>query len=520
MYAATPYLWFYSQWRIWQINAQQCVATQERELLALVRRAAATRFGRDHDFASIRSVADFQDRVPLRSYEDFWKDYWKEPFPRLENCTWPGTTPYFALTSGTTTGVTKYIPYSRDMSSANSRAVQDLLVHHFVNRPTSRILGGKGFMLGGSTDLHEEAPGVYSGDLSGIEANEIPWWAGPYAFPPRDLALISDWAEKIDRIAPLSLEEDIRAISGTPNWLLMFFDKLSKLRPGDEPRIVNFYPRLELLVHGGVDFRPYARRFKELLEGSHAELREVYAASEAFIAIADRGQGEGLRLNVDNGVFYEFVPTGELDKATPTRHWLGNAERGVDYAIILSTCAGAWAYILGDTVRFVELNPPRIVITGRTSYVLSAFGEHLIDAEIEEAVAAAANAIDASVVDYCVAAIFPESAGESGGHHYVVEYAQEPPDAKRLAAFGQRLDSRLCKLNADYRDHRAGSYGLRQPVVQAAPPGTFAAWMKSRGQLGGQHKVPRVVNDSELFKNLTEFLSDATLKEGARSGPH
>ncbi len=520
MFAATPFLRLYSQWRICQLNAQQSFAKQEGELLALVRRATATRFGRDHEFANIKSVADFQDRVPLRTYEDFWNDYWKNCFPILEDCTWPGTIPYFALTSGTTTGVTKYIPYSRDMSSANSRAVQDLSVHHFVNRPASRILGGKSFMLGGSTDLREEAPGVYSGDLSGIEANEIPLWARPYAFPPRDLALISDWAEKIDRIAPLSLKEDIRVISATPNWLLMFFDKLSKLRPGVEPRIVNYYPRLELLVHGGVDFKPYARLFAELLEGSHAELREVYAASEAFIAIADRGQGEGLRLNVDNGIFFEFVPTEELDNATPTRHWLENAERGVDYAIIVSTCAGAWSYILGDTVRFVELNPPRILITGRTSYILSAFGEHLIDAEIEEAVATAANAIDASVVDYSVAAIFPRSAGENGGHHYVVEFVQEPPEAKRLAVFGQALDSRLCTLNEDYKEHRAGDYGLRQPVVEAISPGTFAAWMKSRGQLGGQHKVPRIINDGELFTNLTEFLSYAQTKEGARGRPH
>ena len=512
MLVATPFLWLYAQWRIWQLNVQRPSAMQEAELLRLVRRAKSTRFGQDHDFATVKSVADYQNRVPLRGYDDFWNAYWKADFPRLENCTWPGAIPYFALTSGTTTGVTKYIPCSHEMLRANSRAAQDILVHHLLNRPSSRILAGKSFMLGGSTTLREEASGIYSGDLSGIEANEIPWWARPYTFPPCELALLADWEEKIDKIARLSLKEDIRTISGTPNWLLIFLDRLADLRPKAEQRLVNYYPRLELLVHGGIDFKPYAKRFSELLEGSRAELREVYAASEAFIAIADRDQGEGLRMIFDNGVFYEFVPTEELDASVPTRHWLATVEPGIDYAVVLSTCAGAWGYILGDTVRFVEVDPPRILVTGRTSYVLSAFGEHLIAAEIEEAVAVAANAIDAAVADYCVAPVYPKSGGEKGGHHYVIEFAEELPEAKRIAAFRDALDRRLCALNADYKVHRAGDYGLQAPEVEAVAPGTFRAWMKIRGQLGGQHKVPRIINDTGLFADLKAFLLHARTK--------
>jgi hypothetical protein len=435
MLDATPLALLYAQWRNWHLNMQRPAETQERELLSLVRRAASTRFGRDHHFASIRSVQEFQDRVPIRTYEDLWNGYWKAEFPELNDCTWPGTIPYFALTAGTTTGATgatKHIPCSREILDANFRAAQDILFHHLLNRPTSRILGGKAFILGGSTDLREESPGICSGDLSCIEANEIPWWLRPYTFPPRDLALLTDWREKVDRLARQSLEENIRAISGTPNWLLILFDKLAELRPHREPRLRNYYPALELLVHGGVDFKPYAKRFAELLEGSRAELREVYPASEAFIAIADRGPGEGLRLIVDNGVFFEFVPAKDLSAPKPVRHWLGNAEPGIDYAVVHSTCAGAWAYVLGDTVRFLELDPPRIVVTGRTSYVLSAFGEHLIGSEIEEAIAFAASAIDAHVVDYCVAPRFPESAGRKAAHHYVVEYAGRPPQARRV----------------------------------------------------------------------------------------
>ena len=505
MLAATPLVLLYSQWRSWQLNMQRPAETQERELLCLVRKAASTRFGRDHHFTSIRSVQDFQHQVPVRRYEDFWNEYWKAEFPELNDCTWPGTIPFFALTAGTTTGVTKYIPCSREMLDANFRAAGDLLFHHLLNRPMSRILGGKAFILGGSTDLREESPGIYSGDLSGIEANEIPWWLRPYAFPPRELALLADWKEKIDKLARLALEENIRAISGTPNWLLILFDKLAELRPHREPRLRNYYPGLEMLVHGGVDFKPYAKRFTELLEGSRAELREVYPASEAFIAIADRGPGEGLRLIVDNGVFFEFVPAKELSTANPARHWLGNAETGIEYAVVVSTCAGAWAYVLGDTVRFLELDPPRILVTGRTSYVLSAFGEHLIGSQIEEAIAAAAAGINADVVDYCVAPVFPESAGRKASHHYVVEFASGPPHAIQLAAFARALDVHLCALNADYEQHRAGDYGLHAPTIEVVAPGSFAAWMKSRGQLGGQHKVPRIINNAELFTSLREY---------------
>jgi hypothetical protein len=505
MLAATPLVLQYAQWRNWQLTLQPPAETQERELLRLVKTAVSTRFGRDHHFASIGSVQDFQDRVPIRTYEELWNGYWKAEFPELTDCTWPGTIPYFALTAGTTTGVTKHIPCSRAMLDANFRAAQDILFHHLLNRPTSRILGGKAFILGGSTDLRKEAPGIYSGDLSGIEANEIPWWLRPYTFPPRDLALLADWREKVERLARLSLGEDIRAISGTPNWLLILFDKLAELCPDKKPRLQSYYPSLEVVVHGGVDFKPYAKRFGELLEGSGAELREVYPASEAFIAIADRGPGEGLRLIVDNGVFFEFVPAAELGAAAPSRHWLANVEPGIEYAVVLSTCAGAWAYILGDTIRFIELDPPRIFVTGRTSYVLSAFGEHLIGSEIEEAIAFAANAISAHVVDYCVAPSFPESVGRKAAHHYVVEYAGSRPETCQLAAFASALDDRLCALNADYSQYRAGDYGLQAPTVEAVAPGSFAAWMKSRGKLGGQHKVPRIINNAELFASLRKF---------------
>lgn len=506
VFDATPFVRLYAFWRLARLASMDPVAQQRWQLLSLVRRAASTRFGKDYGFSRIGGVEEFQARVPLRSYEDFWKEYWSATFPRLENCTWPGTIPFFALTSGTTTGKTKYIPCSRAMVLANRRAGLEVLSFHVSNRPRSRPLGGVTFMLGGSTDLAELAPGVRAGDLSGIETAETPAWARPYCFPPPDLALLADWEEKIDRLAPLSLSEDVRIITGTPSWLLVFFDRLAALRPSSGGRLADFYPNLELLIHGGVNFAPYRRRFRDLLEGSHAETREAYATSEGFVAAADRGDGDGLRLVVDNGMFFEFVPVSELASPEPRRFWLADAEPGIDYALVVSNCAGAFAYVLGDTVRFLDTRPPRILVTGRTSYTLSSFGEHLIDAEIEEAVSRAAGTIGSAIADYSVGPLFPEKAGELGGHLYIVEFAGEMPSEAKLGEFARKLDEALAATNADYRSHRAEGFGLQPPVIQAVPPGTFAAWMKERGQLGGQHKVPRIINDPELLRNLRAFV--------------
>lgn len=505
MLAAAPFLSLSAQWRSQQLQILSPAIAQQAELTRLVITAAGTRFGRDHGFASIASVKDFQSRVPLRRYSDFWDDYWKGAYPLFRNLTWPGEVPYFALTSGTTTGATKYIPVSRDMVRSNGKGALEVLMSHFIRRPGSAVMGGKFLVLGGSTNLDEVSPGVLAGDLSGIEAVETPWWAEPYTLPPREISLLGDWEEKIDRVARLALKEDIRSITGTPSWMLVFFDKLRELKPDADFRLSSYFPNLELLVFGGMDFKPYAKRFNDLLVGSRADLREAYAASEGFLACADRGQGEGMRLIVDNGIFYEFVPVDELDSPNPTRHWLGNVETGVNYAVVLSTCSGLWAYVIGDTVRFVETDPPRILITGRTSYVLSAFGEHLIDEEVEKAVTAACDRIDARLSEYSVAAEFPEDPGVRGRHLYVVEFVDPQPSTEALALFSETLDQRLSELNADYQSLRSGDYSLRPPMVRAVPPGTFIGWMKSRGQLGGQHKVPRIIADQDLAKNLWSF---------------
>ncbi len=501
----TPLLKLSARRRAMQLARIEPAAAQRAQLAHLLAEAETTRFGRDHEFHAIRAPEDFRDAVPLRTYDDMWRDYWSASFPVLDDVSWPGRVPYFAVTSGTTGDVTKYIPVTRAMVHSNRKAALDLLVHHIVNRPRTRLFGGPNFILGGSTDLTERAPGIYSGDLSGIAIKTVPWWARARSFPPLDLALIADWEKKVDLLARAAVDLDIRSIGGTPSWLLILFDRMAALRGAGRLPLKAYWPNLELVVHGGVHFGPYKNQFDALLEGSHAETREAYAASEGFVAVQDGGQGEGMRLNLDVGLYFEFVPVEELGAANPTRHWIGDAEPGVNYAIAVSSCAGAWAYLIGDTVRLVSRDPSRLLITGRTAYSLSAFGEHLIGEEIEEAVTGAAAAIGAEVADYAVGAVFPAGGGDLGGHLYVVEFPGGAPREIARSAFVGAIDKYLSAKNEDYAAHRSGGFGMKPPAMLVMNAGGFAAWMKSRGRLGGQNKVPRIINDPALFEGLTNF---------------
>ncbi|GGG24479.1 hypothetical protein GCM10010964_10670 [Caldovatus sediminis] len=495
---ATPLLRAYAALRLARLRAMDPAPTQERLLLRLVRRADRTRFGRDHGFAAIRTVADFQARVPLRRYEAFWDAYWRPAYPVLEDLTWPGRIPYFALSSGTTSGRNKFIPVTHEMMEENRAAATDLLCWHLANHPGSRVLGGLSFMLGGSTDLAEVAPGVRQGDLSGIAVAEVPFWARPWSWPPPELALIADWDRKLAALAEAAPVPRIRALSGTPSWLLMLFERLAE-RHGRPP-----LPALELLVHGGVAWAPYRERVAPWLPPGCAT-REVYPASEGFFAIADRGDGEGMRLVLDGSCFFEFVPLEELDAPRPTRHWAATLETGVEYAIVVSSCAGLWAYVVGDTVRFLDRAPPRLLVTGRTSYTLSAFGEHLSGEEIESALLTAARETGLTVEEYSVGPVFDRAAGH---HRWLVE--AEPPPGEDGTAAGRRLaaalDAALCAGNEDYERHRAARQ-LDPPEVTLLPHGAFAEWMRREGKLGGQHKVPRVVADPERFAAMAAALA-------------
>ncbi len=508
MFDATPLLRLYARYRLNRLATLDPVEVQRDTLRRLIRRARDTRFGVDHRFRDLRDVADYQRRVPLRTYEDFWRDYWKPVFPNLRDASWPGLVPYFAVTSGTTTGRSKYIPVTSAMLRSNAKAGADLYAFHLRARPASRIMGGRSFMLGGSTSLVREAAGVRSGDLSGITVAEMPWFARPRYFPPEEIALIEDWEEKIAVLSERSVAADIRMIGGVPSWLLLYFEQA--MASSGAVDVHALYPNLELLVHGGVSFAPYRERFERLLVRSRAEMREVYPASEGFVAIADGEAGRGLRLSLDHGLFFEFVPVEELDRQAPTRHWLATVETGINYAVVVTTCAGLWSYVIGDTVTFVDGGKRHIVITGRTAQMLSAFGEHIIVSELDAAMAAAAHAMGRSVSDYAVGALHP--AGSARGRHLaIVELASDgvSPD---VAEFAKVMDLTLKDENDDYRSYRADGFGLDAPEVLFVAPGTFAAWMKGRHRLGGQNKVPRIILDAAMLADLRAFAVARAVK--------
>ncbi len=500
----------FSRFRTRRLAGLDPVETQHRVLLDLVATARNTRFGQDHEFRSIRSVDDFQNRVPIRTYENLWNDYLQAAYPRFDNLTWPGLIPYLALTSGTTQGATKYIPVSWPMIGSNQKAAKTMVAYHLAARPDSKVFHGKIFFLGGSTSLEQPAPGVRQGDLSGIAAEEAGELLRPYTFPPLDIALETDWDRKLDLLARRSVNERITLIGGVPSWLLTLFGRVLSLT--GKTSIAEVWPSLELVVHGGVKFDPYREAFDEVLGNPEIRLQETYPCSEGFIAFGDPETGL-LRLVFDHGLFYEFIPVDELESPRPTRHWLGNVETGVNYAIVVSTCAGLWSHLIGDTVRFESLDPPLMSFTGRTKYTLSAFGEHLISEEVEAAISRAATATGAAVGEWHVGPVFH---GALGHHLYVIEFRNDPSD---LAEFRQILDADLADRNADYQAHRAEGVGLPLPELIIARPGGFESWMRSKGKLGGQHKVPRMDNAGTLTAEIVAHLrSQGLIDQQVASG--
>lgn len=502
MFDATPALRLRAIRRIRELARQDPVAAQRQVLARLLHRARDTPFGRQHGFSNIHSVTSYQAQVPLRRYEAFWHDWWEPAFPKLRGTTWPGRIPFLALSSGTSGGPTKYIPVSTATLRANSAAALDTLLFHVAQHPASRLLAGRNLMLGGSTDLQLLSPHVQAGDLSGIAATQIPLWARSRSFPPRDVALLGDWRCKIDRIARLCLDHPVTSISGTPSWLLLFFDRMAELRPGAIGRLDALFPALELIVHGGMGMAPYRDRFDRWLTGSRIQTREVYAASEGFIAAADKHPDDGMRLLCDRGLFHEFVPLAELDHPTPTRHWLGTVQPGVEYAMVLTSASGLWSYVLGDTIRFKQCDPPRLVVTGRVGSSLSIPGEHVTGGELDHAIGIAARATGATIRDYTAATIAPGETDARGGHLLLVEFEHTPT----TEAFAAVFDTALVSGNADYAAHRANDYGMRPPAVRMLPRGTFQAWMAGRGKLGGQNKVPRVINDPAILAGLLQSI--------------
>jgi len=490
-----------ARWRVRQVARwkDDPSPVQERLLRRLIRAARDTRFGREHSFARVRSIADYQARVPLREYLDF-KPWWDRLFEGERDVTWPGRIRYFPITSGTTAG-NKLIPLSAHGVRNQLRAGRDVITFHLALTGDADLFAGKFLYLGGSTDLKRGPHDTLIGDLSAIMALETPRYVHAVRLPSREINFIADWEKKLQAMAEEALDEDVRGISGTPSWMMCLFERVLELRERrgrPAATLAEIWPNLSLVVHGGCSFEPYRRSFAELF-GKPVHTLEVYPASEGFIAVQDRPGENDLLLLMDRGIFFEFVPVEELGKPAPRRLTVADVETGVNYALVLTTDSGLWSYVIGDTVRFTSLRPHRLRITGRTKQFLNAFGEHVIVEEVEEAIAEACRETGAEVQEFHIAPLFPERGPARPGHQWFVEFRRPPEDVSR---FRDIADGVVQRKNDDYAAHRRGDAGMLPPEIVALPPGTFFAAMKSIGKLGGQHKVPRLSNDRTFAEKL------------------
>jgi hypothetical protein len=482
---------------------------QLKTLLGLLHKARRTRFGREHDFASIRTVADYQARVPVRDYEAFWKEYWQPAYPHLEDVTWPGRVPYYALSSGTTSGATKEIPVTREMLRSNRKAAFTTLAFYRNVNPDAALFEGRIFFLSGNTKMPPQADGSRRGDLSAIAAVEVSRFLRPYTFPSLELSGVAGWDEKLTALAEQSAKLPITVFSGVPSWQLQVFSRLKETT--GKATIAEIWPELRVVIHGGTKFDPYREVFRKTIGSDQVRFLEVYPCSEGFVATEDP-RYDLLRIVPDHGIFFEFVPLEEFDESRgrlksgmPVRHTLANVQTGVEYAVLLTTCAGLWSYLVGDTVAFEKREPPLIRFTGRTKYFLSAFGEHLISEEIEKALARATAETAAEVAEHHVGPVFPSDPRRPGHHRYLVEFAKPPADQER---FGRIVDEELCRLNEDYQAHRAGDLTMLAPEMVAVKPGGLLAWLRARPNFSPQHKVPRMDNSGKVTSGIQAWLAE------------
>jgi hypothetical protein len=491
----------YSRWRMRQIGRwmRNPAAEQQALLLSLTRAAAGTAFGRDHDFAGVRSVADFQRRVALAQFGDR-EHYWRRMLAGEPNVVWPGRMPLHAITSGSS-GTPKLVPVSREGLRGFLRAGRDILSHYVVATGDAEHFLGQFLYLGGSRELAPGASGAMLGDLSGIVAEETPWIYKPFRLPGPSAHAIADWDAKLEVVAAETWNADVRAVSGIPSWLLALFERVLARRKAAglaADTVADAWPNLSLVVPGGVSFEPYRALFREII-GKPFHTIEVYVCSEGFLAIQDQLESRDLLLRMDAGVFHEFVPVEELGCAQPTRHWAGTVEAGVEYALALTTASGVWGTFLGDTVRFESLRPHRIRFAGRTEQFVNAFGEHLRAAEGEAAMVAACAATNARVAEFHVAPLYPSPGSLARGHEWFVEFVRMPADERE---FVRVLDETLRGRNVDYEEHRGGGAGLALPRLVPVAPGTFRAAMQREGRSGGQHKVPHARNDRSFVTSI------------------
>jgi hypothetical protein len=470
--------------------AQHPVEAQQKVFEALIAKAKVTGFGKDHGFESIRSHNDFTAKVPVRDYEEL-KPYVDRVVKGEENVLWPGKPVYFAKTSGTTSGA-KYIPLTKESMPFHIRAARNAILAYIHETGNAKFVDGKMIFLQGSPVL-EEKNGIKLGRLSGIVAHYVPAYLQKNRMPSWETNVIEDWETKVNAIVEETYKEDMAVISGIPSWVQMYFEKLQQK---EGRRVGDIFKNFSLFIYGGVNYEPYRAKFENLI-GRKVDSIELFPASEGFFAYQDSQKEKGMLLLLNSGIFYEFIKADEFYNDSPKRHTIGEVELGVNYALIISTNAGLWAYNIGDTIQFTSLSPYRVIVTGRIKHYISAFGEHVIGKEVENAIKTAMESTGISINEFTVAPQITPAEGLPY-HEWLIEFEKEPTD---IDAFTLAIDEAMRSQNVYYDDLITGKV-LRPLVVTKVVKNGFQAYMKSIGKLGGQNKLPRLSNDRKIADSL------------------
>ncbi|MBN8784739.1 MAG: hypothetical protein ABS85_05755 [Sphingobacteriales bacterium SCN 48-20] len=483
--------------RLWRIEAwkNNPVDAQREVLQDLVTSAQYTEFGRKYKFSELFTVKAFKEAVPVHEYDDL-KPYIERIMQGEQYILWNSPVNWFAKSSGTSSDKSKFIPLSEEsLQDCHYKGAKDVLTMYYQFNPESVLLTGKGLVLGGSHNINPMNSEAQYGDLSAVLLQNSPFWAHWLRTPDLSIALMDEWESKIEKLAESTIKENVTSISGVPTWTLVLFRRILEIT--GKSCIADVWPALELYMHGGVSFTPYREQFAKLI-GKNINYLEMYNASEGFFAAQERPGDDGMLLFTDHGIFMEFMPVSEYGKKHPQTLSLNDVEVGKNYALIISTNGGLWRYILGDTIQFVSTKPYRVRVSGRLKHYINAFGEEVIVDNTDKAIAEACRATGAVVNDYTAAPVY-FSDGANGAHEWLIEFEKNP---ENLEAFVTELDKALQSINSDYEAKRHKSIALRMPVVHALEKGTFANWLRHRGKLGGQHKVPRLSNERKYLEEI------------------
>ena len=471
---------------------------QEELLFSLIESAKDTQIGKQYDFNSIKSYAEFSQRIPISTYENY-QDVIERSRQGEQNIFWPTPIKWFAKSSGTTNAKSKFIPVSTEsLEDCHYAASKDLLCMYLNNNENSQLFTGKSLRLGGSKELYKEK-GTAFGDLSAILIDNMPFWAEFSSTPSNKVSLMSEWESKMQAIVNETVNENVTSLAGVPSWMLVLLNNV--LDKTDKKSLFDVWPNLEVYFHGGVSFNPYIEQYRNILPKKEFKFYEIYNASEGFFAIQDQNYSGELLLMLDYGIFYEFIPMDTYGTTEEKVIRLSNVEKGKNYAVLITTNAGLWRYKIGDTVRFTSTSPYRIKVSGRTKHHINVFGEELIIENAEDALKKACKKTKSEIVDYTAAPIFMQGK-EKGAHEWLIEFKTPPKD---INYFNELFDNALKSLNSDYEAKRYNNLTLNKPKINIAREQLFYDWLKQNNKLGGQHKVPRLSNTREYIDDLLKL---------------